>query len=146
MTEAIGRFVDNVKLLWIGLSEGNVGIFASGIRGLTSQFQRGLTWVMDYIKSVDWPTVLKSWTTFQYLGGAVWKKMLSPYLNAMWNSLTSWVTDSGKRQQLLGALGSAWNWISTWAGNLWTGTLQPKWETMWQSLLSWKHTLRNANS
>lgn len=135
--EGVGRFVDNMKLLWLGLSEGDVGIFASGIRGLMFEFQRGLTWVMDYVKSVDWPSVLKSWSeTFMIWGGAVWDNVF-PYLRALWNSLTSWVTDSNKRQQLLGALGNAWNWLATWAGDLWTGTLSPRLGALWTSLTSW---------
>lgn len=137
VTDSVGRFIENIKLLWIGLNENNVGIFASGIRGLMFEFQRGLTWVMDYISTVNWSEVLSTWRdAFITWGGAVWNNVY-PYLNAMWSSLTSWVTDSGRRQQLLGALTGAWNWISTWAGSLWTGTLYPMLSSMWQSLISW---------
>jgi len=137
LTDAVGRFTDNIKLLWIGLSEGNVGIFESGIRGLMFEFQRGLNWVMEYIASVDWAATLSSWgNAFMTWGGAIWNNVM-PYISAMWGSLASWITDPARRQQLLGALGSAWNWFSTWSSAIWSGTLSPVLSRLWGSLTSW---------
>ena len=137
VTDAVGRFAENFKLLWLGIKENDVGIFSSGIRGIMFEVQRGLGVVLDYVRSVDWPTVLSGWAdAFIKWGGAIWNNVF-PYLRAAWDNITGWVTDPARREQLSSALASSWDWLKTWAGGVWSNNLQPALSAAWKSITAW---------
>ena len=71
-SDVISKFANNLKLMWVGFSNDDVGLFQSGLRGLVFDVRRYVGEIVDYVASIDWGKHLATWANaFILWGGAI---------------------------------------------------------------------------
>jgi len=98
--------------------------------------------VKGWLESVNWWERIKGWASaFGDWAGEIWEGEdgsggVKAKLGAFWNSLTSWVTDDAKRQQLWDAVRNGWDAVTRWAKAVWNWA-SPHLQSGWEWLSGW---------
>lgn len=106
------------------------------------------SWITDDQKRGQlWQAIVNGWNWFIQWADYIWeggdgKGGVKWALGAFWNYLSSWITDEQKRNQLVSAIVTGWNWFADWASYIWTGSdgkggVKSALGAFWSYLASW---------
>lgn len=136
ISRPLSAIAQNVKLMFMGLGEGNLGIFTSGLRGAMMDIQRFVYNATGALGGVNFGQKLANWTrVFVTWASAIWGTV-SPFLRAFARDFINWITSPSVVNAAKSAITTGWNMFADWAGTVWS-YMQPKLVQAWNYLTSW---------